>query len=78
MARLSGSATPTAEFFQTLSSQTISLINAIAAAIWLKSAQGLLQQQHQTNLSRVGLDDLPQERELHRAASPCPFHETTL
>jgi hypothetical protein len=65
MARLAGSATPTTEFFQTLTSKTVALINATAGAVWLKSPQGLLQQQQQMNLDHVGLDHVAGGRELH-------------
>ncbi len=65
MARLAGSATPTTEFFQTLTSKTVALINATAGAVWLKSPQGLLQQQQQMNLAHVGLEHVAGGRELH-------------
>ena len=65
MARVSGSALPAAEFFQTLTTKTLSIVDGPAGSVWLRSPQGLLQQAHQTNVSDVGLDDFARGRELH-------------
>ncbi|MCE9533934.1 MAG: hypothetical protein K8T89_22840 [Planctomycetes bacterium] len=67
MGRLSGSPIPAADFFLALTTRTLSVINGTAGAVWLKSPQGLLQLQHQTNLGSVGIEDLPEGRGRHNA-----------
>jgi hypothetical protein len=65
MARLSGSNVPAADFFQALVTRTLAVINGTAGAVWLRSPQGMLQLQHQTNLGLVGLEDRPVGRQAH-------------
>jgi len=65
MGRLSGSQMPAADFFQTLTTRTISLVDGAGGAVWLKSPQGHLQLQHQTNMALVGLEDTIDGRARH-------------
>ncbi len=65
MARLSGSAIPSAEFFQTLTARAISVVDGPAGSVWLRSPQGLLQQFHQTNVAVLGIDQHENGRHLH-------------
>ena len=65
IARLSGSNVAAADFFQILVARTLSMIEGIAAAVWLRNPHGSLQIQHQVNVGRVGLDDRTNGRQAH-------------
>jgi hypothetical protein len=65
VARLSGSDTPPANFFQEFLEKTLSGIDAPAGAIWIKNVQGFLQLQCQVNIDNVGLDRHKNGRQSH-------------
>ncbi len=65
MARVSGTDIPAADFYQLLTTKTISVIGGTAGIVWMKSPQGQLQRLHQTNLATVGLDNMSNGRTLH-------------
>jgi hypothetical protein len=65
VARLSGSDTPPANFFQEFLEKTLNGIEAPAGAIWIKNVQGFLQLQCQVNIDNVGLDRHKNGRQSH-------------
>ena len=54
------------EFYEELLRKGLDGIDAPAGAVWLKSPQGFLQQQCQSNLGNIGLDDRPDGRMAHQ------------
>src|SRR5436309_6343954 len=65
VARLSGSDTPPAQFFQEFLEKTLSGIDAPAGAVWIKNVQGFLQLQCQVGIDNVGLDRHKNGRQSH-------------
>ncbi|MCX7702066.1 MAG: hypothetical protein N2039_14410, partial [Gemmataceae bacterium] len=65
VARLSGTNTPPADFFQEFLEKTLNGIDAPAGAIWIKNVQGFLQLQCQVNIEHVGLDKHKNGRQSH-------------
>jgi hypothetical protein len=65
VARLSGSDTPPAQFFQEFLEKTLGGIEAPAGAVWIKNVQGFLQLQCQINIDNVGLDRHKNGRQSH-------------
>ena len=66
LASLSGSNMPPGEFYEELLRKGLDGIDAPAGAVWIKSPQGFLQQQCQSNLGNIGLDDRPDGRQSHQ------------
>ena len=56
VARLSGMNLPPTEFYQQFLAKVLAGIEAPAGAVWLRTPQGFLQLQCQTNLDKIGLD----------------------
>jgi hypothetical protein len=65
VARLAGSDVPPTNFFQDFLAKVMSGIEAPAGAIWLRTPQGFLQLQCQTNLQSVNLDKHKGGRQSH-------------
>jgi hypothetical protein len=65
VARLSGTDSPPAVFFQEFLEKTLNGIDAPAGAVWLKNVQGFLQLQCQVNIDGVGLDKHKNGRQSH-------------
>jgi len=65
VARLAGSDLPPAEFFQEFLNKIIGGIDSPAGAVWLRTPQGFLQLQCQTNIESVGLDRHKNGRQSH-------------
>lgn len=65
VARLAGSDIPPAEFFQDFLNKAVAGIDAPAGAVWLRTPQGFLQLQCQTNIEHVGLDNHKNGRQAH-------------
>jgi hypothetical protein len=65
IAALSTSTLPPGEYFEEFLRKGLGGIDAPAGAVWIKSAQGFLQQQCQQNISAVGLDGHPDGRAAH-------------
>ncbi len=65
VARLAGTDKPPAEFWQEFLNKVVAGIDAPAGAIWLRTPQGFLQLQCQTNLDGVGLDKHKNGRQSH-------------
>jgi hypothetical protein len=66
LASLSASALPPAKFYEEFLRTGLGGIDAPAGALWIKSPQGLLQQQCQQNVVQVGFDDRPGGPAAHR------------
>jgi len=66
MARVSGTDIAAADFYQLLTTKTVSVASGVAGVVWMRSPQGMLQRLHQTNLASVGLDDLANGQDLHK------------
>ena len=66
LASLSGSNMAPGEFYEELLRKGLDGIDAPAGAVWIKSPQGFLQQQCQSNLGNIGLDDRPDGRQSHQ------------
>jgi hypothetical protein len=65
VARLAGSDVPPSAFFQEFLNKALAGIEAPAGAVWLRTPQGFLQLQCQTNLDAVNLDKHKGGRQSH-------------
>jgi hypothetical protein len=67
VARLCESGVAPAAFYGELLHRLIESLAAAAGSVWLKTAQGNLQQQYQINMQQVGLDASEEARQSHDA-----------
>jgi hypothetical protein len=65
VARLSGSNLPPSNFYEEFLAKVMAGVNAPAGAVWLRTPQGFLQLQCQTNVEQVGLDAQRGGRQAH-------------
>jgi hypothetical protein len=67
VARLCESSVASTTFYGELLQRLVESLAAVAGSVWLRTAQGNLQQQYQINMQQVGLDTSEEARQSHDA-----------